>query len=304
MINIYLEWWSKSRDLAIPTPAVLATSSQLLQQALQGNITSLAQYQVATKNFVGNQFTPRMSLHGARRQGHPPMTNALRLCVILLAPPMSEVRAHCFGMKSFTPFQQHSDQLTLSLKYGQTNCSIFQLLTRKIFLEEAISNYQNSKSVLSASLIEDMQGNIAMQLIHCWLLDAGQPIESMHSNMRIRSLTSSQCLSVIQIPGHNLLISKNGTGHHRLIDFPTFVQNVKINLDLSVVVEPTSIYKILIWTGSELRFTDVEADEMVIGHTNPSVCLAQEIYAKTIKKETKILQQLQALKEFAEPQSQ
>ena len=110
-----------------------------------------------------------------------------------------------------------------------------------MFLEEAISNYQNSKSALAASMIEDMQGNIAMQLIHCWLLDAGQPIESMHSNMRIKSLTSPQCLSVIQIPNQNLLMSKNGTGHHRLLDFPTFIQNVKANLDISVIIEPAPI---------------------------------------------------------------
>ena len=64
------------------------------------------------------------------------------------------------------------------------------------------------------------------------------------------------------------------------------------------------MYKILIWTGSELRFTDVETDKMVIGLTNPNVRLAQEIYAKTIKKEAKILQQLEALKEFAEPEAQ
>ena len=43
---------------------------------------------------------------------------------------------------------------------------------------------------------------------------------------------------------------------------------------------------------------------MVIGLTNPNVRLAQEIYAKSIRKEAKILQQLQALKEFAEPKAQ
>ena len=143
-----------------------------------------------------------------------------------------------------------------------------------------------------------------MQLIHCWLLDAGQPIENMENNMKIKGLSSPQCLSVIQIPNQNLLMSKNGTGHHRLLDFPTFIQNVKTNLGLSVTIEPAPIYKILIWTGNELRFTDVETDEMVIGLTNPNVRLAQEIYAKTIRKETKILQQLQALKEFAEPEAQ
>ena len=36
------------------------------------------------------------------------------------SPHTSEV-----GMKSFTPYQQHSDQLTLSLNYGRTNCPIF-----------------------------------------------------------------------------------------------------------------------------------------------------------------------------------
>ena len=123
MISIYLEWWSKSRDLAIPTWTVLA-SSQRLQQALRGN-----NFTDTTRNdnerLNGRQFTPRMNLPGARRQGHPSITNVLRLCMILFTPPMSEVRAHCFGMKSFTPYQQHSDQLTLSLNYGQTNCSIF-----------------------------------------------------------------------------------------------------------------------------------------------------------------------------------
>ena len=143
-----------------------------------------------------------------------------------------------------------------------------------------------------------------MQLIHCWLLDAGQPIENMESNSQIKSFSSPQCLSVIQIPNQTLLLAKNGTGHHRLLDFPTFTQNVKTNLGLSVTIKPAPMYKILIWTGNELRFTDVETDEMVIGLTNPNVRLAQEIYAKTIKKEAKILQQLEALKEFAEPEAQ
>ena len=181
---------------------------------------------------------------------------------------------------------------------------ILNLSLEKLFLEEAISNYQSSKSALASALQEDMSGNIAMQLIHCWLLDAGQPIENMKSNLQIKSFSSPQCLSVIQIPNQTLLLAKNATGHHRLVDFPTFTQNVKTNLGLSVTIQPAPMYKILIWTGSELRFTDVETDEMVIGLTNPNVRLAQEIYAKTIKKEAKILQQLEALKEFAEPEAQ
>ena len=135
---------------------------------------------------------------------------------------------------------------------------ILNLSLEKLFLEEAISNYQSSKSALTSALQEDMSGNIAMQLIHCWLLDAGQPIENMDSNSQIKSFSSPQCLSVIQIPNQTLLLAKNGTGHHRLVDFPTFTQNVKTNLGLSVTIQPAPMYKILIWTGSELRFTDVE----------------------------------------------
>ena len=56
---------------------------------------------------------------------------------------------------------------------------ILNLSLEKLFLEEAISNYQSSKSALTSALQEDMSGNIAMQLIHCWLLDAGQPIENI-----------------------------------------------------------------------------------------------------------------------------
>ena len=149
-----------------------------------------------------------------------------------------------------------------------------------------------------------MSGNIAMKLIFCWLLDAGQPIENMGSNSQIKSFSSPQCLSVVQIPNQTLLLAKNSTGHHRLVDFPTFSQNVKTNLDLSVTMQPAPGYKILIWTGSELRFTNVDQDEIVIGLTNPSVRLAQEIYAKSIQKEAKILKQLKALREFALPEAQ
>ena len=172
------------------------------------------------------------------------------------------------------------------------------------FLEGAITNYESSKSELTTAFQEDMSGNIAMKLILCWLLDAGQPIENMGSNAQIKSFSSPQCLSVVQIPNQTLLLAKNSTGHHRLVDFPTFVQNVKTNLDLSITMQPATGYKILIWTGSELRFTNVDQDEIVIGFTNPSVRLAQEIYAKSIQKEAKILNQLKALKEFAMPQAQ
>ena len=77
----------------------------------------------------GSQLTPkRMTLlPGARRRGHPPkMTTVLRLWIFLLNSPTSEVRAHCFGMKSYTPSHQHSDQLTLSLDYGRINWPISQ----------------------------------------------------------------------------------------------------------------------------------------------------------------------------------
>ena len=144
-----------------------------------------------------------------------------------------------------------------------------------------------------------MAGNIAMKLISCWLLDAGQPIENMGTIAQIKSLSSPQCLSVVQIPNQSLILAKNSTGHHRLIDFQTFSQNVKTNLDLSITMQPATKFKILIWTGSELRFTNVDQDEIVIGYTNPQVRLAQEIYATSIEKETKILNQLKALKEFA-----
>jgi hypothetical protein len=108
-------------------------------------------------------------------------------------------------------------------------------------------------------------------------------------------------LSVTQIPGFDLLLAKNVTGHHRLLDFPTFKQNVLSNLGPTMTIESSEKYKMLIWTGNELRFTDVEAQEIVIGSSNPNVRLAQEIYQTTIRKESEILQQLQALKLFAEP---
>ena len=72
----------------------------------------------------GSHLTPKRMplLPGARRRGHPPkMTTVLRLWIFLLNSPTSEVRAHCFGMKSYTPSHQHSDQLTLSLDYGRIN---------------------------------------------------------------------------------------------------------------------------------------------------------------------------------------
>ena len=164
-------------------------------------------------------------------------------------------------------------------------------------------NYQNSKTHLTEALVEDMAGNVAMTIFLCWILDAGQSIESMLNHAKITSLQTSQCLSVTQIPGHDLILAKNATGHTRLLDFPTFKQNVLSNLGLSITIETSTSYRMLIWTGSELRFSDVEAPEMVIGYSNPSVRLAQEIYKASIKKESEILQQLQALKLFAESHS-
>ena len=142
-----------------------------------------------------------------------------------------------------------------------------------------------------------MSGNIVMQLFSCWILDAGQSIEGMIN--KIKGLQTPQCLSVTQIPGFDLLLAKNATGHHRLLDFPTLKQNVLSNLGLTMTIESSEKYKMLIWTGNELRFTDVEAQEMVVGSSNPNVRLAQEIYQTTIQKESEILQQLQALKLFA-----
>ena len=136
-----------------------------------------------------------------------------------------------------------------------------------------------------------------MQLFSCWIFDAGQSIEGMIN--KIKSFQTPQCLSVTQIPGFDLLLAKNATGHHRLLDFPTFKQNVLSNLGLTMTIESSEKYKMLIWTGTELRFTDVEAQEMVVGSSNPNVRLAQEIYQTTIRKESEILQQLQALKLFA-----
>ena len=88
-----------------------------------------------------------------------------------------------------------------------------------------------------------------MQLFSCWILDAGQSIEGMIN--KIKGLQTPQCLSVTQIPGFDLLLAKNATGHHRLLDFP--------KLGLTMTIESSEKYKMLIWTGNKLRFTDVEA---------------------------------------------
>ena len=70
-------------------------------------------------SLVGNcvcQFTPRIEHPRARSQVTPPkMTTRLRLILILLTPPTLRVRGHCFGMQSYTPFQKHTNQVTLDL---------------------------------------------------------------------------------------------------------------------------------------------------------------------------------------------
>ena len=139
-----------------------------------------------------------------------------------------------------------------------------------------------------------------MSLFTCWILGAGKSIESMQNNAKINSFQTPQCLSVTQIPGHDLIMARNATGHTRLIDFKTFKENVQLNLGLSMTIVSTATYRMLVWTGSELRFFDVEAPETVIGYSNPSVRLAQEIYKNSIKKENQILKQLKALKLFSE----
>ena len=104
----------------------------------------------------------------------------------------------------------------------------------------------------------------------------------------------------MQVPGHDLIMSRNSTGHTRLIDFKTLKENVQSNLGLTMSISSTQAYQMLVWTGTELKFFDIEAKETVIGYSNPSVKLAQEIYENSAKKEFKILKQLQALKLFAE----
>ena len=73
------------------------------------------------------------------------------------------------------------------------------------------------------------------------------------------------------------------------MDFKTFSENVKTNLGLHIDISNTPVYKMLVWTGSNLEFFDVESDETVIGFTNPSVKLAQEIYKKSAAKESQII---------------
>ena len=128
---------------------------------------------------------------------------------------------------------------------------------------------------------------------------AGKSIESMAPKTRISSFTTPQCLSSIQVPGHNLIMSRNSTGHIRLVDYKTFKENVETNLGLTISISNTQVYKMLVWTGVELKFFDIEADKTVIGYSNPSVKLAQEIFENSAKKESQILKQLKALKLFA-----
>ena len=50
--------------------------------------------------------------------------------------------------------------------------------------ECAILEYENSKASLSEAFVEDMSGNIVMQLFSCWILDAGQSIEGMINKIK------------------------------------------------------------------------------------------------------------------------
>ena len=111
----------------------------------------------------------------------------------------------------------------------------------------------------------------------------------MAPHSTISGFSTPQCLSSVQVPGHNLIMSHNSTGHTRLVNFKTFSENIEVNLGLQIAISNTPVYKMLVWTGSDLKFFDIEADETVIGYSNPSVKLAQEMYKNSAKKEFQIL---------------